>query len=117
MTAEYSLRDDGGVQVINRGFNIKKKKWEEAIGKAYFVEEDNVAQLKVSFFGPFYGSYIVFELAPNYEYALISGPSKDYFWILARQPKLDEETMKRLVGIAKTKGFDINSLIISQSMN
>ncbi|MES2664405.1 MAG: lipocalin family protein [Pseudomonadota bacterium] len=117
VTAEYSLREDGGVKVINRGFNIKKKKWEEAIGRAYFIEENNIGQLKVSFFGPFYGSYIVFELSPNYEYALISGPSKDYFWILARQPQLDKQSMQKLLDIAKSKGFDINSLILAQPPN
>jgi apolipoprotein D and lipocalin family protein len=56
VTAQYSLRDDGGVKVINRGFSPAENKWKEAEGKAYFVKDPNVGYLKVSFFGPFYGS-------------------------------------------------------------
>ena len=62
VTADYSLRDDGGLKVINRGYSVKEDKWKEAEGKAYFVRESDQGYLKVSFFGPFYGSYIVFEL-------------------------------------------------------
>ena len=62
VTAEYSLRKDGGIKVINRGFNPDKNEWEEAIGKGYFVDKPDVGQLKVSFFGPFYGSYNILEL-------------------------------------------------------
>ncbi|MBE0551844.1 MAG: lipocalin family protein, partial [Ignavibacterium sp.] len=62
VTAEYSLRQDGGVRVINRGYSAKENKWKEAEGKAYFVNRSDQGFLKVSFFGPFYGSYVVFEL-------------------------------------------------------
>ncbi len=62
VTAEYFLRDDGGVRVINKGFSATEKKWKEAEGKAYFVRDPQEGYLKVSFFGPFYGAYIVFEL-------------------------------------------------------
>jgi len=88
ITAEYSLRDDGGVRVLNRGYSAKENAWKEAEGKAYFVEGSNQGYLKVSFFGPFYGSYIVFELDhENYQYSLVCGPDKSYLWILAREPK------------------------------
>jgi apolipoprotein D and lipocalin family protein len=67
----------------------------------------------VSFFGPFYGSYVVFELdKENYNYALISGPDKDYFWILARQPQLEPELLQRLIAQAKSLGFATDNLII-----
>ena len=70
VTAEYSIREDGKVKVLNRGFSTKKDKWSEAIGKAKFAEDENTGFLKVSFFGPFYGSYIIFELEKeNYSYA------------------------------------------------
>lgn len=62
VTAEYSLRDDGGIRVINRGFSAEKNEWQEAEGKAYFVEDKDTGYLKVSFFGPFYGAYGIFEL-------------------------------------------------------
>ena len=60
VTAEYSLRDDGGISVVNRGYSIEDDEWKVAEGKAYFVNDKNLGYLKVSFFGPFYGSYVVF---------------------------------------------------------
>ena len=62
VTAEYSLREDGGVEVINRGYSRDKQQWKEAVGKAYFVRDRSEGYLKVSFFGPFYGAYVVFEV-------------------------------------------------------
>lgn len=112
VTAEYSLREDGGVKVINRGYNDEKKEWKEAIGKAYFVGPADRGHLKVSFFGPFYGSYIVFDLdAQGYQYALISGPDQSYLWILARKPQLDPAVLARLIEKAKAAGFDTGKLI------
>ena len=76
VTAEYSYREDGGARVLNRGFSKKNNEWKEAIGKAYFIKDSKEGYLKVSFFGPFYGSYVIFELdKENYEYAFISGPN------------------------------------------
>ena len=92
VTAEYSLRDDGGVRVLNRGYSEKEEDWKEAEGKAYFVQRPDQGYFKVSFFGPFYGSYIVFELdQENYQYSLVSGPNKSYLWILARAPEIKED--------------------------
>ena len=62
VTATYNRRDDGGIEVINRGFKDKSGEWDDATGKAYFAGNEDVGHLKVSFFGPFYGSYIIFEL-------------------------------------------------------
>jgi apolipoprotein D and lipocalin family protein len=68
------LCDDGGERVLNRGFSITDNKWKEAKGKAYFVRDQDHGYLKVSFFGPFYGSYIVFELdKEKYQYAFVAG--------------------------------------------
>lgn len=113
ISADYSLRDDGGVKVINRGFSPEKQEWNEAEGKAYFVENPNQAYLKVSFFGPFYGSYIVFDLDENYRYSLISGPDKSYFWILARDKTIDENLKAKLVAKAAALGFDTSKLIFT----
>jgi apolipoprotein D and lipocalin family protein len=111
VSADYSLRDDGGVKVVNRGFDTKKQKWHEAIGKAYFVESPDIARLKVSFFGPFYGAYNVIELdKKDYSYVLITG-GKDYLWILSRTPQLQEETLKQLLAKAQSLGFDTSKLI------
>jgi apolipoprotein D and lipocalin family protein len=112
VSAEYSMRDDGGVRVLNRGFSVQENKWKEAEGKAYFVEKQDQGYLKVSFFGPFYGSYIVFELDhENYQYSLVSGPDKSYFWILARTPQISEETKARLIARAAALGFETGKLI------
>jgi len=112
VSANYSLRDDGGIRVINRGYDAKKQQWKEAEGKAYFVNSADQGYLKVSFFGPFYGSYIVFELdQENYQYSLVSGPDKSYLWILSRTPQMNQEIQKRLVEKAAALGFDTSKLI------
>ena len=101
VTADYSMRRDGGVRGINRGYSELNDNWEEAEGKAYFVKTPDIGYLKVSFFGPFYGAYIVFELDhQSYQYALISGPDKSYLWILARNPHLDEDIKDTLIAKA-----------------
>ena len=112
VTAEYSMRDDGGVKVINRGFSAKDNEWDEAEGKAYFVKDQTQGYLKVSFFGPFYGSYIVFELdKENYKYAFVAGPNTSYLWLLSRTPTVSEELKDRFIKKAKTLGFNTNELI------
>lgn len=112
VTAEYSLKPDGGVKVINRGYSAAKQEWREAEGKAYFVNGDNEAYLKVSFFGPFYGAYVVFGLdQQDYQYAFISGPDTDYLWLLARTPTVSPEVIQQFIKMAKAKGFDTDSLI------
>ena len=111
VTAEYSLRDDGGVRVLNRGYSAKDDSRKEAEGKAYFVKKPDQGYLKVSFFGPFYGSYIVFELDENYQYSLVSGPDKSYLWILARRPEIGEDLKNTLTAKAAAAGFDTSKLI------
>jgi apolipoprotein D and lipocalin family protein len=112
VTAEYSLREDGGVAVRNRGFLAAKQEWKEAEGKAFFVGEPTVGSLKVSFFGPFYGSYVIFELdKENYQYAFISGPDHSYLWLLSRQPTVEPELLVRFVEQASARGFDSSKLI------
>jgi apolipoprotein D and lipocalin family protein len=112
VTADYSLRDDGGVRVLNRGYSAKADSWKEAEGKAYFAKGANQGFLKVSFFGPFYGSYIVFGLDhENYQYSIVCGPNKSYLWILARSPIMNEDIKYTLIEKAAESGFDISKLI------
>lgn len=112
VTAEYSLRDDGGIKVINRGFNTEDNAWETAEGKAYFVEDADTGHLKVSFFGPFYGAYVIFELdKAGYQYAYIAGPNRDYLWLLARQPSLSNAQKQDFVASAQAHGFATEQLI------
>jgi apolipoprotein D and lipocalin family protein len=111
VSAHYSLRDDGGLKVLNRGFDTKKQAWHEAIGKAYFVESPSTAKLKVSFFGPFYGAYNVIALdKENYSYVLITG-GKDYLWILSRTPQLPSDVQTKLLNKAQSLGFDTSKLL------
>lgn len=113
VTAEYSRRDDGGIAVINRGFSPEKKEWTQAKGKAYFVNDPDEGYLKVSFFGPFYGSYVVFELdKENYEYAFVSGPDLSYLWLLSRKPVLPKAIVDHFIARSKELGFDTEKLIL-----
>lgn len=112
ISAEYSVRDDGGVKVINRGFSKEDNDWQQAEGKAYFVDETDSGHLKVSFFGPFYGSYIIFELdKKDYQYAFVSGPNISYLWLLSRQPQVDKNVMALFVKRSQELGFDTSKLI------
>ena len=112
VSATYSMRDDGGVNVLNRGYKLEKGKWDEATGKAYFVGDTDVGRLKVSFFGPFYGGYNIVELdKENYEYAIVTGPNRKYLWILARTPELDQDILSMLVNKAKRLNFPTDELI------
>ncbi len=112
VTAEYSLRQDGGVKVVNRGYKTSAGIWKEAEGRAYFTGDGAVGQLKVSFFRPFYGGYNIIELdREGYSYALVAGPSRSYLWILAREPELSPQITQRLVNRAGELGFNTEKLI------
>ncbi|MFB1488243.1 MULTISPECIES: lipocalin family protein [unclassified Thiocapsa] len=111
VTATYSRREDGGLAVLNRGYDPAAGVWKSAEGRAYFQSTPDVASLKVSFFGPFYGGYHVFELDPEYRWAMISGPTREYLWILARQPQLPAEILEDLIAKARAAGFETGALI------
>ncbi|AFI83138.1 lipocalin [Methylophaga nitratireducenticrescens] len=112
VTADYSLHEEGHVQVINRGFNSAENQWEEAEGKAKFVQSRDIGQLKVSFFGPFYGSYIVFGLdKQDYQYTFVSGPNHGYLWLLARTPQVSDEVIADFINEASQRGFETDKLI------
>ena len=111
VTATYTQRNDGGINVLNRGYDPVKKEWSESEGKAYFTGKSDTAALKVSFFGPFYGGYNVIALDADYQYALVSGPNRGYLWILSREPKLPNQVKKQYLAIAQRLGFDVDKLI------
>ncbi len=112
VTAEYSMRDDGGIRVLNRGYSAEEGEWQEAEGKAYFVEDENTGYLKVSFFGPFYGAYGIFELdKEDYSYSWVSGPDTGYLWLLARTPQVSDEIKQRFVERTSELGFNTDELI------
>jgi len=115
VSAEYSLNADGSVKVINRGYSAGDNKWKQAEGKAYFVKRPDQGFLKVSFFGPFYGSYVILELdKKDYAYALVCGPDRSYLWLLARTPVISDGLKKSLVSKAAALGFQTGNLIYPQ---
>lgn len=109
--AEYSLNEDGTVNVCNTGFNYKKGKWEESRGKAKFVGDEDVAALEVSFFGPFFTGYNVIEIVGDYEYALVLGRNTNLCWILSRTTEIPEDVRARLVTKAVEIGVNVNKLV------
>ncbi len=111
VTAEYSLNDNGTIKVDNRGYNVKKDKWEESIGKAKFVKKDDVGMLKVSFFGPFYAGYNVIAIDPDYKYALVAGENLKYLWILSRETTIPESIKADYLIKAQEIGYKISDLI------
>ncbi len=113
VSAEYELLESGGIKVTNRGYSSDEGEWKEAVGKAYFVKEDDVGHLKVSFFGPFYGSYAIFDLDhENYQYAFVSGYNTSYLWLLSRTPNVSEDVKEKFIQEAGHLGFNTKDLIL-----
>jgi apolipoprotein D and lipocalin family protein len=112
VTANYSLRKNGVLNVVNKCILNNKEK--VASGRAYFKESKNIAALKVTFFWPFYGNYNVVYLDDGYNYAIVHGGSKEYLWILSRTKNLDDTTLKMLLEKIKHNGFDPQTLIYTE---
>lgn len=89
VTAVYTARKDGGIDVLNSGWRDGEHR--TARGRARFRGDSTVGELEVSFFGPFYGQYRIIALAPDYSSAMVTGSSRDYLWILARESTLPPE--------------------------
>lgn len=110
--AEYSIMKPGVVRVVNRGYNPAKGKWTQGRGRAKFTGDPSVASLKVSFFGPFYAGYHVIALDDkDYRWAVVSGPTRGYLWILARDSNMDEALYQSLVQSAKELGYPTDELV------
>ena len=110
VTATYTLRSDGKIEVLNR---CRKASGEftTAKGKAKIVDKKTNAKLKVTFFWPFYGDYWILDLGPNYEYAVVGDPSRDYLWILSRTPQIDEALYQQLLAKMAARGFQTGRMI------
>ena len=112
VSADYSMKADGSVRVLNSGYAAADGAWKEAEGTARFAAANDQGYLKVSFFGPFYASYVVFELDPDYRYAFVAGNSTDYLWLLARTPAVPNEVLQRFLERSGKLGFDTAGLIM-----
>ncbi|HEY1038061.1 MAG TPA: lipocalin family protein [Bacteroidia bacterium] len=110
VVAMYIKNTDGTVNVINMGYDSKKKKWKQSIGKAKFVADTNEGKLQVSFFGPFYSGYNVIAIDKDYQYALIAGRNLHYLWILSRKREIPGDIEEEYLKIAKNMGYDISRL-------
>lgn len=112
VTATYELRDDGRLRVLNRGFDVEECEWSEAEGTASFRGDTEVASLAVTFFWPFAGGYHLFALdSDEYAWAMISGSSRSYLWILARSPEPPEDLVQNLIERAAALDFPVDELI------
>ena len=111
VSAQYQFDKKGNIMVLNSGYNDKKKEWKKAEGVAKFRGDQNVAELKVSFFGPFYSGYNVIALDKDYQYALVAGKNLDYLWILSRTKNIPEKVKNQYLKIAKEVGYDTSKLI------
>lgn len=111
VTADYSIKDNGKIEVINRGRKESDpSEVKESKGTAWIPDPEKPGQLKVRFFWPFAGDYYIIKLGPDYKYALVGSPSRDYLWILCRNKRLDGPTINSLLELAAQKGFDVEQL-------
>lgn len=111
VTAEYTLMLDGTLTVQNRGYDPVKGRWRHARGQAKFAGRPDVGALKVSFFGPFFAAYNVIELDDDYKYAMVTGPSRRFLWILSRDAHPDNTVITELKRQANAWGFDTKRLV------
>jgi apolipoprotein D and lipocalin family protein len=110
ITATYTIKKNGKVEVRNGGIKIKNGKKQDIKGTAWVPNKNLPGVLKVRFFWPFAGDYYIMELDENYQYALVGSPSRDYLWILSREPQLNEKIYAKLIDTAKEQGFDISTM-------
>ena len=111
VSANYSLRDDGLIKVVNscrKGSLDGKLK--QANGRAKVVDSETNAKLKVSFFGPFWGNYWIIDLDPDYQWAVVGEPKRKYLWILSRTRSTDDEIYGEILARLENKGYDPDGL-------
>ena len=114
VTATYSLRKDGNIEVLNAcRVGLLDGPFKSVKGKAWVVDTATNAKLKVRFFRLFTGDYWIIELDPQYRYAVVGHPSRNYLWILSRTPKINDELYSKLLARIARKGYDINRVVMT----
>lgn len=112
ITATYSLKKNGKIEVLNKGFSIEKMGESDAAkGTAWIPDPNYPGRLKVSFFWPFAGDYYIISLDEEYQYVLVGDPSRKYLWILSRTKKLDDTIYSKLIDIGRQNGFKVEDII------
>lgn len=112
VTAQYNLIRENYIDIINSGY--LNDKLVHTIGRA--VPTDNERTLKVHFQPDVYSYYNILFVDDNYQYALVSGNSKEYLWILSRTPELDKNITDKLIDIAKKNGFNVNDIVFTKQV-
>ena len=108
VTAEYSLRRDGDIQVVNTCVEgALDGKTRSVRGRARVVDRESNAKLKVTFFWPFWGSYWIIGLAEDYTWAIVGHPNRSYLWILSRSPQMEGALYRELLQLVADKGYDV----------
>jgi len=113
VSATYSrVPGEDYIVVVNRGYDPVRQKWHEAVGRAVLCGEKGAGELRVSFFRPFWGDYRIIVLDADYQYAVVTSSSMDYFWILSRSPRMDDNITRMLISKAVEFGFDSSRFIM-----
>ena len=115
VTANYTLLENGKIEIVNQGVNVlKHDKVQNIKGVAFIPDKKVTTKLKVRFFWPFSGSYWILDLdKDNYQYALIGEPSRKYLWILGRAKTMDRDLYNRLITKAKELGFEVSKVTLT----
>jgi apolipoprotein D and lipocalin family protein len=111
-TAEYSLREDGKIDVVNRC--KRNGRLDEARGVAKVVDQKSNTKLKVSFFWPFYGDYWILDHADDYSWSIVGDPSGRYLWILSREADPSSLHVRELISRAAALGYDTSMLVMGE---
>jgi apolipoprotein D and lipocalin family protein len=110
LTDEYTLNENGTIKVVTRAFNPVKNKAVEATGTIKFKGAETRGQLEVAYFLPIYLDYNILDIDQDYRYALVSGSSMKYLWLISRESSMPEEMKRRFLDKATALGFDISNL-------
>jgi apolipoprotein D and lipocalin family protein len=113
--AIYSKSNDGSIKILNicnKGSVDGELSTVE--GKAYVVDKETNARLKVQFQWPFKGDYCILDVGKDYEYALVGSHDRNHLWILSRSHKINGNSLKKLKNIATREGFDVERLLFTE---
>ncbi len=111
VTATYTIRKDGKVDVLNKGYSVEDKEFKTAEGTAWIPDVNFPGQLKVRFFWPFSGDYFIIDLDDKYQQVLIGSPSRKYLWILSKTKTMDESEYNKMIEKASQQGFKVEELV------
>jgi apolipoprotein D and lipocalin family protein len=110
-SATYTLRQDGNIEVLNQCRDkTLDGKLRDAKGKAWVVDPQSNAKLKVRFFWPFSGDYWIIDLDTDYRYAVVGHPNRNYLWILSRSPRMDPGIYDGIIERLKKQHYDVSRL-------